>query len=178
MIAKGIIKPQVQEEDLDELLNDDFVSKYTEKRKMQLSTLSFGSLQEITQPEYEKQVTIASKNAWVIVFLYQNSSSLCGILDSILQKLAENISSVKFVKIQATRCIPSILLLTNFIDYPDKNVPTLIIYHQETIVTQLVGPVACGGKNMSLDRVVSILKSFGVPLDLDGNKSESDESED
>lgn len=64
------------------------------------------------------------------------------------------------------------------IDYPDKNVPTLIIYHQETIVTQLVGAAACGGKNMSLDIVVNILKSFGVPLDVGGNKSESSESED
>lgn len=111
MIAKGIIQPQVteEEEDLDELLNDEFISRYTEKRKLQLST--FGNLQEISQPEYEKQVTQASKNSWVVVYLYQNSSSLCGLLDSILQKLAGNVSSVKFVKIQATRCIPSILLL-------------------------------------------------------------------
>ncbi len=107
LIAKGILPPKVEDDDLDELLNDDFISKYTEARKKELLSLSFGSIQEISQPEYEKQVTLASKTSWVVVYLYQNSISICHKVNMILSDLAVKFPRIKFVKIQATRCIPS-----------------------------------------------------------------------
>ena len=116
LIAKGIL-PQSAEDNHDELddvllADDAFLSKYAQQRVNELRNKSpdmhFGSLEEISQPEYEKQVTAASETAWVIVYLYQNSSNTCKIMSSILSNLAETYQSIKFVKIQATRCIPGI----------------------------------------------------------------------
>jgi hypothetical protein len=165
------------EEDLDELLNDDFILKYTEERKKQLQTLSFGSMQEISLPDYEKQVTQASKNSWVIVFLYQNYINICQKLDSILSDLAARFHQIKFVKIQATRCIPSKYFKLKK-DYPDKNVPTIILYHEENVVTQLVGSGAVGGSGLSMEKMVHTLRSFGVPLYEQGREQSEEHSDD
>ena len=95
--------------DLDELLaDDDFMAKYTSQRLNQLKNVhTFAGVEEISIQDYEKQVTQASYKSWVVVFLYQNYIESCSRLSILLEKLSKQMGHVKFLKIQATSCIPS-----------------------------------------------------------------------
>jgi hypothetical protein len=58
-----------------------------------------------------------------------------------LTTLTEKYKATKFVKIVGDHCIP---------DYPDKNLPTLLIYSNSDLQQQLVGLSKLGGMNMTL----------------------------
>ena len=51
--------------------------------------------------------------------------------------LAAKFPSVKFVKSISTTCIPN---------YPDKNLPTLFIYHEDKMAKQFIGPLEFNGE--------------------------------
>jgi hypothetical protein len=63
-------------------------------------------------------------------------------LEDRLRILANKFKSVKFVKIRADAAIPN---------YPDKNLPTLLIYKKSDIVGQLVGLKALGGESVTAE---------------------------
>ena len=58
-----------------------------------------------------------------------------------LATLAEKYKATKFVKIIGDQCIPN---------YPDKHLPTLIIYSYGDPQQQIIGLSQLGGMNMSL----------------------------
>jgi Phosducin len=84
--------------------------------------------------------------------LYQTGLPHSRLLLSILKRLAAKYASTSFVKIQADLCIPF---------YPDKNVPTLLIYHEGELVTQIVGLTKFGGHLASAENVEIVLKGIG-----------------
>ena len=71
-----------------------------------------------------------------------------------LATLAEKHKATKFVKIIGDHCIPN---------YPDKNLPSLLIYGYGDLQQQLVGLSQLNGMNMTLQGILYfflIMNSF------------------
>lgn len=74
-------------------------------------------------------MTNAPKDVWVVLHLYQTYIEKCLILNNLFKLAAKKYPHIKFLKIVADKCIES---------YPDKNVPTLIIYRNGKMHKTLV----------------------------------------
>jgi hypothetical protein len=61
----------------------------------------------------------------------------CGLLQNCLEELATRYPATKFVKIISTDCIPN---------YPDRNVPTILVYNNSAVKGTYVGLQKFGGK--------------------------------
>lgn len=70
-----------------------------------------------------------------------------------LTTLARKFRATKFLKIIATQCIR---------DYPDKNCPTLLIYHNGQLKRQLVGVNQLGGMTVTAPGTVFSLIYFSI----------------
>lgn len=64
----------------------------------------------------------------------------CKLMNRCLSELALQFKATKFVRIVADMCIPN---------YPDMNVPTLLVYGEGDIKANLVGAVQFGGMKMT-----------------------------
>ena len=62
------------------------------------------------------------------------SNEKCRLLHERMVEMARKYPMLKFVRIRGKDCIPN---------YPDKHLPTLLVYHQGTMVKQWVGSVEC-----------------------------------
>lgn len=116
----------------------------------------FGRIYPIQKPDYVREVNDASKEyserngTGVVCFLYKDgcvytglpshtighrlnldhSLQACELLKAHLQELAQQYSSTKFVSIIGNMCIEN---------YPDRNLPTLILYRNGQVKKQIVG---------------------------------------
>lgn len=115
-----------QDEEDDELVDDDFFEAYKQKRIAELSTAN--EVIEISRPDFVTEVTEASKSRPVIVHLFNDSVEASAILKRDIRQLARKYQQIKFVDIVASRCIP---------DYPDALVPTILYYHQGSMVQKV-----------------------------------------
>jgi hypothetical protein len=66
----------------------------------------------------------------------------CQLLEQKLRILANKFKSTKFVKIRAGAAIPN---------YPDRNLPTLLIYNRGDVRQQYVGLAPFGGEKMTVE---------------------------
>lgn len=69
---------------------------------------------------------------------------VCRRLQQIIAILACKHKATKFVQSVGSNCIPN---------YPDRNLPTVFIYHEGELVTQFVGPRIFGGEGMGVKDV-------------------------
>ncbi|KAM9904332.1 hypothetical protein OXX80_008234 [Metschnikowia pulcherrima] len=141
--------------ELDELEDDedeDFLHEYKLKRFHELQNLQnrakFGTIQHITKPEYEEEVTNASDDLFVVVHMSSQSEVQSRLLNSITVALAQKFPEIKFAEIPANRCVEN---------YPDSNCPTLIIYHKRNIVKQYVTLTQLGGNDCKIRDIENIL---------------------
>jgi hypothetical protein len=104
----------------------------------------FGTLEGIRGSEFVQKVTEASAEVWVVVLLYKESHEACALLLSCFEDLAAKYPSSKFVKIISTDCIPN---------YPDQNLPTVLIYHGGAVKHNLVGLAHWGGRTTTPEQV-------------------------
>jgi len=105
-----------------------------------------GTVYPISKPEYSREVTEASNQSPVLVHL---TSSLgtnveSRVLSELWRRVAADFGEVKFCEIRGSMAIEG---------YPDKNCPTILVYHKGDIVKQVVtlltmGGVKCGPKEM------------------------------
>jgi len=66
---------------------------------------------------------------------------------------------IKFVRIESDRCIRN---------FPDRNVPTILVYSNGDMQVQLVGGASVGGKGASAKDVERILrKAGGIPQSVE-----------
>lgn len=80
-----------------------------------------------------------------------------------MEKLAAKFPAVKFIKSISTTCIPN---------YPDKNLPTIFIYHENELKGQIIGPLAFNGMNFTIEDFEWKLHRFGaVKSDLKRNQN-------
>ena len=68
------------------------------------------------------------------------------LLGECLQELAKKYPQTKFLKIISTECIPN---------YPDKNLPTVLIYKDTKCVQHLIGLAQFGGRRLTPERKCS-----------------------
>lgn len=155
---------RLESKDLDELAeledeeDEEFLNFYKNKRFEQLKKLSekkkFGSVQGVTKPEYEKEVTLASKDdTFVFLHMSLQSSLQSRLLSSILTNLASKFPEIKFADIPANRCVEN---------YPEANCPTLIIYHNTNVVKQYITLTQLGGNDTQMKDLERVLVDLGA----------------
>jgi hypothetical protein len=119
----------------------------------------FGSVEEIAGNEFVARVTDASDAAWVVCLLYKPSHTGCALLGECLDELARAYPATSFVRIISTSCIPN---------YPDANLPTILLYHERACVKSLVGLAQFGGPRATPEQVALALNAFGPVCAAEG----------
>lgn len=135
-------KTQDELEDLEDDLDDDrFLEEYRKKRlaemKEAIKVAKFGSIIPISGPDFIREVSQALPEVWVVVLLYKEGFAACELLLKCLEELARRYPATKFVKIISTDCIPN---------YPDCNLPTLLVYNNGAVKANYVGLRSFGGR--------------------------------
>ncbi|KAL2621053.1 hypothetical protein R1flu_001258 [Riccia fluitans] len=142
-----------------DLDDDRFLEEYRKKRIQELTEKSrkarFGSVVPITGSDFIREVSQAPADVWVVVHLYKEGNQDCEMLGRCLDELATKYSGTKFVKIVATDCIK---------DYPDFNLPTLLVYNSTNVKATLVGLQHYGGRRCTPEEVAFKLVSIGPVL--------------
>jgi hypothetical protein len=82
--------------------------------------------------------------------------------------LAKKFPTVKFIKSISTTCIPN---------YPDKNLPTVFLYYEGELKSQITGPDEFNGTKLKQDDLERMLHRLGaVKSTLDSVNKEDENS--
>lgn len=156
---------RLEDKDLDELaeLEDDedeaFLEQYRQKRMAEINALTkkskFGSVYPLQKVDFTREVTEASKEAYVFVFL---SSSTDGnvesrVLGEVWRELAQKYGDVKFCQMRADMCIEG---------YPERNCPTILVYRNGDIARQIVTLGELQGVRTKLADLEQVLVQVGA----------------
>ncbi|KAJ1823562.1 phosducin [Coemansia sp. RSA 2675] len=137
--------------------NDIYDSAYRQQRlaeiKAQVDKERFGELMHISEPDYKRQVTEASRDSWIVVHLFRDSIPECKLMNRFLGELAQQYRATKFVKIISVECIHN---------YPDANLPTLLVYGKGDMRGQLVRLDKFGGMRTKRKDIEDYLKGLGA----------------
>jgi len=113
----------------------------------------FGSLRQISAAQFADEVTNAGKDIWVVLLLFTHGSNQCDLLERILCQLTLKFPVVKFRKILSSDCIR---------EYPEENLPTLLIYYEGQVKHKFIGLKPFGGQRLTCDDVEWELSKVGV----------------
>lgn len=150
----------------------------------------FGRVYPISRPDYTREVTEASKidpdsnqqqqqeeedeqdgktggaennkdkqrqgGTGVVCFLYKDGIETCRLLAGYLDTLAAKYPATKFVSIVGDQCIPN---------YPDRNLPTLLIYRNGELHRQIVGlrpEIGLDGMKTKCEDIELLLTAVGA----------------
>ncbi|BBN14633.1 hypothetical protein MPTK1_6g13120 [Marchantia polymorpha subsp. ruderalis] len=142
-----------------DLDDDRFMEEYRKKRMQELTEKTrkarFGSVVSITGSDFIREVSQAPPDVWVVVHLYKDGNPNSELLGQCLDDLATKYTGTKFVKIVSTDCIK---------DYPDFNLPTLLVYNNTNVKATLVGLQHYGGRRCTPEDVAFKLVSIGPVL--------------
>ncbi|KAL0218679.1 hypothetical protein P9112_004332 [Eukaryota sp. TZLM1-RC] len=142
--------------DLEDSEDEEFLALYRNKRLEELKNLQlrakFGSLTEIRANEFVDQVTNV-RDHFVVCLLYQEYVPVCKRIIVYLSQLAQKFPDVKFVKIVGSECIPN---------YPDSNIPTILIYDNGEKKHFIVGSAVYGGNQCSQADIEFWLGQLGI----------------
>ena len=145
--------------------SDDVLDEYRKKRIAELKEQHynlkkdngkkrFGSVIHISRPDWEREVTDASRNGqFVVINLTNDAVWESRYVEDAVNKLAESFDHIKFVSIRSTAAIEN---------WPDSNLPTMFVYCDGSMQKQLVGIDSFGGVGVNAGRLEWILASFGV----------------
>lgn len=166
-------------EDLEDEEDEEFLEIYKKKRMAEMAKLrersKFGDVYHINKPEYNKEVTLASKGltheladdeehkregdkdnskaVYVFVHLSLHTKIQSRILDHLFQASAKKFPEVKFVEIPANRAIEN---------YPENNCPTLIVYHNGDVIKNIVTLLELGGNNTTIKDFEKLIVDCGA----------------
>ncbi|KAF1983877.1 phosducin family protein [Aulographum hederae CBS 113979] len=156
---------RLEGKDLDELAeledeeDEEFLEQYRKKRLAELNNISsssvFNQVYHLQKPDYSRDVTDASNNAYVLVLL-TSSQDLNGesrLLVELWRDLARKFGDVKFCQIRANMCIEG---------YPDRNTPTVLIYHKGDIKKQIVTLRDLAASHTTQKDIVRVLVEVGA----------------
>lgn len=156
---------RLEDKDLDELaaLEDDedelFLEAYRQKRMAEINALAtaskYGSVYPVQKVDFTREVTEASKEAVVCVFLSSDSDGNIEsrVLGEIWRELAVKFGDVKFCQIRAGMCIEG---------YPERNTPTILVYKGGDIVKQVVTLAGFSGVKTRGSELEGLLVSVGA----------------
>lgn len=154
-------------DELDELEDDEdeaFLEEYRKKRIAELSTIEkkaiHGSVYPISKPEYQREVTDASKNGPVFVNLISSMGTNVEsrVLSELWKQAAQEYGDIKFCEIRASQAIEN---------YPERNTPTVLVYKNGDIVKQLVTLATIGGVRANMQKIDDMLVEVGAVADSD-----------
>ncbi|RKO88900.1 thioredoxin-like protein, partial [Blyttiomyces helicus] len=153
----------IEDRDLDELdeLEDEederVLESYRRARIAEMQATAsrekYGTVTQISKPDFVTEVTEASKTVFVVVHLFQNHLPACKLLNALLDRIAARHKATKFLKIIADQCIK---------DYPDRNCPSLLVYGEGDIKANLVGMAQFGGMAATVGSVEEVLRRSGA----------------
>merc|ERR1711874_796707 len=133
------------------------LDQYRRERMAQIKALqsksNFGDVRDISAEDYVAQVNKAGEGIWVVLHLYKQGIPLCALINQYLTTLAMKNPTVKFLKAISTTCIPN---------YPDRNLPTIFVYHEGKMEAQLAGPHNFRGMNMTAEEFEYLLGKTGA----------------
>ncbi|TID29776.1 hypothetical protein CANINC_001694 [Pichia inconspicua] len=148
--------------DLDELeaLEDDedeeFLQSYKQQRIAEMKKIAskekFGSVYPISKPEWQTEVTDASKESMVVVHLMSENQVQSRLFGVILRLAASKFKDIKFCEIEGRRAIEN---------YPDANCPTILIYKDGELLKQYVTLLMLNGNDTSLKDLETLLVRLG-----------------
>lgn len=147
----GKLMEEMDLDELDELEDEEDERVFAEIRAKRIAEMrataslaKYGTVMEITAPQYIQEVNKAGDGVNVVLHLYKQGIPLCALLNQHLTTLARKFPATKFIKSISTTCIPN---------FPDKNLPTFFIYKDGDMKTQMVGAVTFGGMNCTVDEL-------------------------
>eukprot|EP01069_Polyplicarium_translucidae_P000755 Polyplicarium_translucidae@DN1380_c0_g1_i1.p2 len=149
---------------------DDVLQRHREKRLAELreraARARHGELMHLHKDEYLAEVTEASRNSWVVVALYSEQCETSQRLLHCLDGMARRHADVKFMKGIASKIVDR---------FPDRNAPTLLLYHGGACAKQLVAAEIWGrrGATPSTEAVTRTLRAAGVLEALSDEEGES-----
>lgn len=166
---------QKTEEELEELeddLDDDrFLEEYRKKRLAEMQEAvkinKYGSVVPISGSDFVREVSQAPPEVWVVVLLYKDGFPECRVLLQCLEELAARYPATKFVKIVSTQCIPN---------YPDRNLPTVLVYNNSAVKANYVGSHTFGRR--CTPEGVALLLCQSDPVLNDGQSGSNPSRED
>ena len=124
----------------------------------------YGTVGTLTHGQFVPEVNQAGDGVGVVVFLCKKGHYPSSYMLVLLEKLARKFRRLKVVQISSTECIP---------DYPDRNLPTLLLYKDDDLLSQLVATAPYGGSSYGIDDVEWELAQHGlVETDLGRNPHE------
>ena len=101
----------------------------------------FGAVLPLVRVDFVREVNDASRDGtWVVIHLHQDHVEDSKLLERALARLAPLKKDVKFMAAKADACIEG---------YPDRNVPTLLLYRNGELQTQIVTLAELGGQRVS-----------------------------
>lgn len=100
----------------------------------------YGEVTEIVKDEWIREVTDGSKAAIVLVHLYSDAMIECQLMDEAFRNLAPRFKYLKFLRIKYNQAIEN---------WPERNLPTVFIYENGNLKTQIITLNALGGKSMT-----------------------------
>lgn len=145
-----------EEEFSDSRMLDEYRKKRVQELKEKVARERFGELTEIVKDEWVREVTECSESCAVVTHLYQDSLIDCQVMDEHLRKLAPKFKYVKFLRIKSDQAIEN---------WPEKNLPSLFIYTNGALKTQLMTLNALGGKSCSAEDLEWYLVCQGIITD-------------
>ncbi|GMH03947.1 hypothetical protein Nepgr_005786 [Nepenthes gracilis] len=153
-------KTEEELEDLEDDIGDDrFLEEYRKKRLAKMMAAArlvrFGSVISISGSDFIQEVSQAPPEVWVVVILYKEGFPACELLMRCLEELARRYPATKFVKIISTDCIPN---------YPDYNLPTVLVYNNGAVKANYVG-LQCFGRGCTPEGVALVLCQSNPVLD-------------
>lgn len=161
-----------EEDEIDEE-EERIFEEYRRQRMMEMRAAQakarYGDVLEISKADWVREVNKAGDGIWVVLHIYKPSIPLCKLVNEHMYQLARKFPDVKFIKGVADTCIPN---------YPDKNLPTIFVYHEGDMKKQWIGPIVFGGMNFKCDELEWMLSQVGVlktDLEEDPRKAVSDE---
>ena len=101
----------------------------------------FGVVLPLVRVDFVREVNDASRDGtWVVIHLHQEHVEDSKLLERAFERLAASKKDVKCMVAKADNCIEG---------YPDRNVPTLLLYRNGELQGQLVTLAELGGQRVS-----------------------------
>lgn len=151
-------------DELEDLEDEDFLNQYKQKRMAELNNLqkkaTHGSVYPISKPDYQREVTEASKNGPVFVNLTSSMGTNVEsrVLSELWRQAAREYGDIKFCEIRANQAIEN---------YPDRNCPTILVYKNGDIAKQVVTLMTIGGVRTNMQQIDNLLVEVGAVPDSD-----------
>ncbi|KAL8893198.1 MAG: hypothetical protein Q9192_005504 [Flavoplaca navasiana] len=145
--------------------DEEFLEQYRKQRMAELSAISrasvFNQVYPIQKPDYSRDVTDASNRAFVLVHLTSSlgTNTESRLLTELWRELARKYGDIKFCEMKADMCIEG---------YPDKNTPTILVYHDGDIKRQVITLRELAGSKTRIQDLEKLLIDIGA---LEGNDS-------